>query len=171
MAIYFGGDSGGGDSTEGRILQVQLTTKTNTFSNNSDSFTDISGMNVAITPHNSGNKILIIATLDWSTSQDGYSSLRLLRGSTAIGVAAGSGSRTPCGFALQSNYNANNKLYTATYTYLDEPSTTGSITYKLQCRTYSGDARYFTINRTGSDSNVNYHHRGISRIMAMEVAA
>ena len=61
--------------------------------------------------------------------------------------------------------------FTATYTYLDEPSTTGSITYKLQCRTYSGDARYFTINRTGSDSNVNYHHRGISRIMAMEVAA
>ena len=171
MAIYYGGDSGGGNSTNGRILQVQRTTKTDTFSNNSDSFTDITGMNVTITPHNSGNKILIIATLDWSTSQDGYSSLRLVRGSTAIGVAAGSGSRTPCGFALQANLNAHNKLYTATYTYLDEPNTTSSTNYKLQCRTYSGDSRSFTLNRTGGDSNVNYHHRGISRIMALEVAA
>ena len=171
MAIYYGSDSGGGDSTEGRILQIQLTTKTDTFSNNSDSFTDITGMNVAITPHNTGNKILIIATLDWGTSQDGYSSLRLLRGSTAIGVAAGSGSRTACGFALQSNYNANNKLYTATYTYLDAPSTTSSTNYKIQCRTYSGDSRYLSINKTATDANTNYHHRGVSRIMAMEVAA
>ena len=171
MAIYYGDGSGGGNSTNGRILQVQRTTKSNTFSNNSDSFTDITGMNVTITPHHSGNKILIIATLDWGTSQDGYSSLRLVRGSTAIGVAPSSYSRTVCGFALQANNNAHNKLYTATYTYLDEPATTSSTNYKLQCRTYSGDNRYFTLNRTQYDANANYHHRGVSRIMALEVAA
>ena len=171
MAIYFGDTSGGGDSTEGRILQVQLTTKTDTFSNNSDSFTDVTGMNVSITPHHSGNKILIITTLDWSTSQDGYSSLQLLRGSTALGVGGSSGNRTVCGFALQANLNAHNKLYTATYTYLDAPSTTSSTNYKLQCRTYPGDSRSFTLNRTGNDDNLVYHHRGVSRIMALEVAA
>ena len=39
MAIYFGDGSGGGDTTEGRILQIQRITKTDTFSSNSDSFT------------------------------------------------------------------------------------------------------------------------------------
>ena len=170
MAIYYrGGNTNNSDT--GRIVQIQLTTKTDTFSNNSDSFTDVTGMNVSITPHDTGNKILIVATLDWGTSQDGYSSLQLVRGSTAIGVAPTSGSRTSVGFALQANYNANNKLYTATYTYLDAPSTTSSTNYKIQCRTYSGDSRYLSINRTASDSNINYHHRGVSRIMAMEVAA
>ena len=170
MAIYYrGGNTNNSDT--GRIVQIQLTTKTDTFSNNSDSFTDVTGMNVSITPHDTGNKILIIATLDWSTSQDGYSSLQLVRGSTAIGVGSSSGNRTGCGFALQANYNAHNKLYTATYTYLDAPSTTSSTNYKLQCRTYPGDSRYFTLNRTGNDENLNYHHRGVSRIMALEVAA
>ena len=169
MAIYYrGGNTNNSDT--GRIVQIQLTTKTDTFSNNSDSFTDVTGMNVSITPHDTGNKILIVTSLDWGTSQDGYSSLQLLRGSTALGVGSGSGSRTVCGFALQANLNANNKLYTATYTYLDAPSTTSSTNYKLQCRTYPGDIRAFCLNRTGSDSNLNYHHRGVSRIMALEVA-
>ena len=49
MAIYFGDGSGGGDTTEGRILQIQRITKTDTFSSNSDSFTDLTGMSVNYT--------------------------------------------------------------------------------------------------------------------------
>ena len=172
MAIYFGDGSGGGDTVEGRIIQIQRITKTDTFSSNSDSFTDLTGMSVNITPHHSGNKILIVASICYGQSADSYASGQLVRNSTPIGVAPSSGYRTVCGFSLQGElYNGNNKLFSQTYTYLDEPGTTVQLTYKLQGRTYSGDSRSFCINRTLSDANASYLHRGESRIMALEVAA
>ena len=177
MPIYFGDSSGGGDTVEGRIIQIQRITKTDTFSSNSDSFTDLTGMNVNITPHHSGNKILIIASICYGQSADSYASGRLVRyradvGTVGIGVAPSASYRTLCGFSLQGElYNGNNKLFSQTYTYLDEPGTTVQLTYKLQGRTYSGDSRSFCINRTLSDANASYLHRGESRIMALEVAA
>ena len=154
----------------GKILQVVQTEKTDTFSCNSDSFTDLTGLSVTITPTSTSSKILFTATLCFGMSADGYGSGRLVRDSTPLGVAAADGNRTVCGFAMQMNLNANNKLYTLTYQYLDSPNTTSATTYKLQARTYTGDSRYFTINRTGSDSNLDYNHRGESRVIAMEVA-
>lgn len=171
MAIYYGDGSGGGDTTEGRILQVQLTTKTDTFSSNSDSFTDLTGMNVNITPHHSGNKILIIASLCYGQSADSYATAALCRNNTVIGAAPSSYYRTICGFSFHGElYNGNNKLFSQTYTYLDDPGVTTQINYKLQGKTYPGDSRSFCINRTLSDANASYIHRGVSRIMALEVA-
>ena len=155
----------------GNIIQVVSTTKTDTFSSSSDSFTDLTGLSVTITPTSTSSKILFSATLCYGMSADGYGSARLVRGSTPIGVAPADGSRTVCSFPMQMNLNANNKLYTLTYQYLDSPNTTSATTYKLQARTYSGDSRTFTINKTQLDSNLNYHHRGESRVIAMEVAA
>ena len=155
----------------GKILQVVSTTKTDTFSSNSDSFTDLTGLSVTITPTSASNKILFIASLCYGCSADSYGSGQLVRDSTPIGVAGADGSRTVCGFSFQENLNANNKLYNLSYQYLDSPNTTSATTYKLQGRTYTGDSRYFTINRTQLDSNVSYHHRGTSRVMVMEVEA
>ena len=177
MAIYFGDGSGGGDTTEGRILQIQRITKTDTFSSNSDSFTDLTGMSVNITPHHSGNKILVIASICYGQSADSYASGRLVRyradvGTVGLGVAPSASYRTLMGFSMQNElYNGDNKLFSQTYTYLDEPNTTVQLTYKLQVRTYNGDSRSFCINRTLSDANASYLHRGESRIMALEVAA
>ena len=154
----------------GNIIQVVSTTKTDTFSSNSDSFTDLTGLSVTITPTSTSSKILFSATLCFGMSADGYGSGRLVRDSTPLGVAPADGNRTVCGFAMQMNLNAHNKLYTLTYQYLDSPNTTSATTYKLQARTYTGDSRYFTINRTQLDTDLNYLHRGESRIIAMEVA-
>ena len=43
--------------TAGKVLQVLSTTKTDTFSTTSDSFTDITGLSVAITPSASSSKV------------------------------------------------------------------------------------------------------------------
>ena len=154
----------------GAILQVVSTTKTDTFSSSSDSFTDLTGLSVTITPTSTSSKILFIASLCYGCSADSYASGRLVRDSTPIGVAPAAGSRTVCGFSMQMNLNANNKLYNLSYQYLDSPNTTSATTYKLQGRTYSGDSRSFCINQTLLDTSVNYHHRGESRVIAMEVA-
>ena len=168
---FFGSGAGLSGVSAGKILQVVSTTKTDTFSSNSDSFTDLTGLSVTITPTSTSSKILFSATLCYGMSADGYGSARLVRDSTPIGVAPVAGNRTVCGFPMQMNLNANNKLYTLTYQYLDSPNTTSATTYKLQGRTYSGDSRTFTINKTQLDSNSSYHHRGESRVIAMEVAA
>ena len=154
----------------GNIIQVVSTTKTDTFSSNSDSFTDLTGLSVTITPTSTSSKILFTATICFGMSADGYGSGRLVRDSTPLGVAPADGNRPVCGFAMQMNLNANNKLYTLTYQYLDSPNTTSATTYKLQARTYTGDSRTFTINRTQLDTNLEYLHRGESRVIAMEVA-
>jgi len=154
----------------GAILQVVSTTKTDTFSSNSDSFTDLTGLSVTITPTSTSSKILFIASLCYGCSADSYASGRLVRGSTPLGVAPAASSRTVCGFSMQMNLNANNKLYSLSYQYLDSPNTTSATTYKLQGRTYSGDSRSFCINQTQIDNDVNFHHRGESRVIAMEVA-
>ena len=44
----------------GGIIQVKSTTKTDTFTTNSTSFTDITGLSVTITPTRSDNKILVM---------------------------------------------------------------------------------------------------------------
>ena len=44
----------------GKILQVKQTTKIDTFTTSSQSYTDVTGLSVSITPASSSNKILII---------------------------------------------------------------------------------------------------------------
>ena len=127
----------------GNIIQVVSTTKTDTFSSNSDSFTDLTGLSVTITPTSTSSKILFIASLCYGCSADSYASGRLVRDSTPLGVAPAAGSRTVCGFPMQMNQNASNKIYSLSYQYLDSPNTTSATTYKLQGRTYSGDTSFF----------------------------
>ena len=43
----------------GGVIQVKSTTKTDTFTTNSTSFTDITGLSVSITPTISDSKILV----------------------------------------------------------------------------------------------------------------
>ena len=47
----------------GGIIQVKSTTKTDTFSTTSSSYTDITGLSVSITPTRSDSKILIFVTV------------------------------------------------------------------------------------------------------------
>ena len=71
----------------GKILQVQSTVKTDSFSSNSSSFVDITGLSVSITPSSTSSKILVFS--NFSVSGDTWNSGRgiafnLVRGSTNI---------------------------------------------------------------------------------------
>ncbi len=54
-----------------KILQVVSTTKTDTFSAASASFTDITGLSLSITPSSTSSKILVMVSLRMSVSSDG----------------------------------------------------------------------------------------------------
>ena len=64
--------------------------------------------------------------------------------------------------------NESYKLRNSSMTFLDSPSTTSALTYKVQGRLDANGVLY--INRTGQDANADYGSRGISTLTVMEIA-
>ena len=153
----------------GNILQVLQVVKTDTFSINSTTYTDITGMSQAIT-YTAGNKILIMFDGGAGYSAgDQFVNIRLCNSSGVISgaVAAADGSRTLATTAIRGGQNAN--IEAVNFTYLDTPSGT-SETYKLQMRSANaGNTSY--LNRSGADDNAGYRSRVISTLTLMEIAA
>ena len=150
----------------GKILQVVSTTKTDsTSTTTSGSFADISGMSVSITPSSTSSKILILISLG-SISSNGNVSLgfKLIRGSTAVGNATSTSLQS--GFTNTYAGSSSNDYYlqSASHNFLDSPSTTSSITYKLQWRNSSGTSYLNAFY----DGGTNYS--GSSTITVIEVA-
>jgi hypothetical protein len=153
--------------TAGCVLQVQQTTKLDTFTTSSTSFTDVTGMSVSITPSNTANKILVIAVLQYSTNATPILQAQLLRDSTAIGVGTASGSRTSAGSAGYTGGSA--IMQTSVLCWLDSPASTSAQTYKIQFRASS--ANNVHLNRTDSDTDNTGSARTASTITAIEVVA
>jgi hypothetical protein len=150
----------------GNIIQVVSTTKTDDFSTTSTSFTDITGLSVAITPSSTSNKILVFMSVDASNTVASRSVIvGLFRGSTnLLGSAANNRKR---GFQL-ANFGDVNVGESIGFQFLDSPSTTSETTYKVQIAAQADTA---VVNRSGSDANnAGYGYRSASSITVMEVA-
>ena len=156
----------------GKIGQVLSTAKTDTFSRNSSSFGDITGISVDITPAATTSKVLVLVDLKVGAEHgDGDFHLRLVRGSTVIYARTTADNRKN-GFAGRSKFqldNANGEaiMVQASAVFLDSPSTTSATTYKVQVANVGGRLVY--INRQGLDSNAVNIPRGASSITVMEV--
>jgi hypothetical protein len=142
----------------GKVLQVVQTVKSDIFSTAATNFTDITGISASITPSSSSNKILIqvsIGTHDVSAAAVIY--YRLMRDSTPIGVGDS---------GIQSTFAAtinNDRGEGQGMMYLDSPSSTSSINYKLQGYP-SGSSTLYINYRNGSS------YYTISTITLMEIA-
>jgi hypothetical protein len=149
----------------GSVLQVVSTTKIDTFSSATvNAWTDITGLSVSITPTSASNKILVMASVQGiNTASNAY--LRLVRGSTGIGVGTTSGSRSA---VSSSNIigSGTNSLGGSSFQFLDSPATTSSTTYKIQFIT---DVATTYVNRTSSDVDALYTGRSQSTITVMEI--
>ena len=152
----------------GAILQVVSTTKTDTFTTTTtNSFVDITGLSVSITPRSTSSKILIIADTQMSGNELFF--IQLVRDSTAIKVGdSDSANRVECTLGGVFQASNNDKVAPMVTNFLDSPSTTSAVTYKLQGRIY-GSSKTLAVNRTFNDTDVNYTGRGASTITAMEV--
>ena len=161
------------NSSLGKILQVVSVTKTDTFSVSASTgnYSDITGLSASITPSASSNKILIHFQSSYSANVGQRGSFRLLRGSTVINAAAADGSSTNQtifpGICTRDNTSMSVPVAGS---HVDSPSTTSSITYKLQVGAEStASTIYVNADASGSTGNTNY--KGVSNIILMEVAA
>ena len=159
--------TGGG----GGIVQVKSTTKTDTFDTTSTSFTDITGLSVTITPKFSTSKILVTYHTNAGMEDSGYvGALRLMRDSTPIFVGDSSGSRTQASNYVKNLSGSSTDTQDYSGQHLDSPSTTSSVTYKLQGLTLDA-GRQLNINKSYSDSNAASQARTASSITVMEISA
>ena len=159
------------DGLSGTVLQVVSTTKTDSFSAQSASLVDITGLSVAITPSATSSKVLIMVQCH-IVGDNSNLLLQLLRGSTAIYQGDASGSRGRG--SMVGLYDASNG--TGAYGaganhihFLDSPSTTSATTYKLQGAVLDS-ANTFYIGRTQYDGDNANASRVPSTITAMEIA-
>lgn len=151
----------------GKVLQIQSTTKTDTYTNGATGYNDITGLSVSITPSSTSSQILVIAVVNGSvnTATDNGGQVQLVRGSTAIAIGDAAGSRTRAGAYL--GVLNTNTMAGAVITHIDSPATTSATTYKMQGRpTNGGD---FHCNRSNADADSDIQTRTASFIIAIEI--
>ena len=162
-----------GFSYPGGVLQVVSATKTDTFTTNSyNTWVDITGLSLTITPASSSNKILVFAAINYSgSSASSGVALRCVRGSTPIGSSDASGSKTSAFGGTEEVGNVGiYSQFGVPFIYLDSPATTSSTTYKIQANLIDNYGT-LVINRTGYDGDTIAFPRSSSAITIMEIAA
>ena len=151
----------------GAVLQVLQTTKLDSFTTASGTFTDITGFSVSITPSSTSSKILVMAFFTATgVSSASNAHIRLMRDSTEIFVGDTAGSRTR---ATHISLDQSIVQQSFTSVFLDSPATTSSVSYKAQIRT-NGGANAVYVNRSAADTDNSGYARTPSSITVMEIA-
>ena len=162
------------NTATGKILQVVQTVKTDTTSINSATYADLSGLTATITPSSTSNKILVSFVLQYGGSNNSYVAFKAYRGSTLLPVGTtGTGNMTNASFGgFQEQGNSQFGIQTAVWQYLDSPSSTSALTYKLQwASVYQPGGTYqIYLNRPYNADNNAYNIFGVSSVTAQEVA-
>ena len=99
-------------------------------------YTDLTSLSLSITPSSASNKILLIANIQASLENDEGFGIRLLRGATNIYT-------TPYLYAAYNSGISDNAYLTLPVAYIDSPSTTSSITYKVQSASWQSNSILF----------------------------
>lgn len=140
----------------GNILQVVQVVKTDSFTTTSSSFVDVTGLSVSITPSATSSKILVMASMYIGTNNTASDNkFQLLRGSTNILTNE-----------ILSRSAATGDVQNFAINFLDSPSSTSSLTYKVQA--LSEGSNETIINARDASPSGPF---GNSTITLLEVAA
>ena len=153
----------------GKVLQVKQAVKTDTFSTNSTSFTDVTGLSVAITPSAISNKIFVMMDVKLGSSANVTGFLKIVRGSTDIYVGDAVSSRQRATYANPDD-PSDQFVYQASGNFLDSPSTTSATTYKIQILSEPVEnTGTVVVNTYGEGSNSAASATLASSITVMEI--
>lgn len=167
----------------GGIIQIQytqVTARSSTASMGSYATgTDVTPMNVAITPTSTSSKVKIdVSMMGEFTSTNGPQNvmfwLKRTIGSTTTNLRApADNSNNSLGIApatITFHSNSNSTPEHLNFFYFDEPNTTSAVTYQLTMSNGSTSGVIWRINQNGETSGGGDYERGISCITATEIA-
>ena len=169
---------GAGAYRSGSIIQTQYTqfTGTSTPSVPANTQTILTDLTVNITPNFTNSiihlKVHMFLEFGVDTSNMWNHTFFLLRDSTKLAHAAASNRNVGVSMATRT-YHAGDSGSTpeiCSFEYFDSPSTTSQITYKVAVFTGNSENDTIYLNRTVNDTNAATNERGISSIIAQEIA-
>ena len=141
----------------GLPVQVVSVSKTDSFNTNSTSYTDITGFTASITPSSTSSKILVISNWMWGSSASPYPKFILLRGSTSINIGDTDTGATRVSVGNNTDPagdEGNIQQEQLSHHFLDSPSSTSSVTYKWQTKSFNS-GRTIYVGRTADVSDGN----------------
>ena len=156
----------------GGIIQTVNVVKTDAFSaTTANSFTDISGLSLSITPSSNSSKILVLTGIHGAAEASSGSTVKIVcsSGSAIIATDVGSRVATNGAEAGDANEPPHDVRPIHQNTLLFSPSTTSAVTIKAQYR-LEGSGTFY-INRSDVDNNNTGYVRSVSTITAMEITA
>ena len=152
----------------GNIIQVLSVVKSDTFTTNNTTYTDVPNLSISITPKYNNSKILLLIDIGgFSPAVGGTSNMRLLRDATEI--YSGDGVNGVLNQVHDGGSSTGEHYYGAFHhgsSFLDSPNTLSAIIYKIQVK--SNGAFFTVLNRSVFDSS-NYNGRTASSITVLEV--
>mgnify|MGYP003140616691 FL=1 len=153
----------------GKVLQVQNQFYDTQTSMNTTAFTD-TGLTANITPASSSNKVLVSFYPSFSSADNSYIAFKIFRGSTEIGSSTQSGTGIECFGGWFFSTTEAYSVYQCPLVFLDSPSSTSSLTYKLQVSPMRTSSYQFYLNRSHTQGDENQFGGTSSSTILMEIA-
>jgi hypothetical protein len=154
-------------ASAGQVIQVVSVVKDGDQSTTSTSPVDVTSLSVNITPSSASNKVLVLVNINNISNSDGnLTFFRILRDATVItSNSGGGGADTRNAFGSGAGggmVNDNRKISGASIAFLDSPSSTSALTYKVTFEVTGGTG---TINRW----ELNADAGSVSTLTLMEI--
>ena len=160
-----------------QVIQTHLITASSQSLSVASTVYEISGLTATITPSATTSKIMVNVKWQGEYGTSGYLQslvFGLKRDTTQIGQPATAGSRTIGISGPASGYSeadASSTQDSATYSYLDSPSSTSALAYKATILLADGITGTLYNQRTVSDTDANSMERLASTITLWEIGA
>jgi ABC-type dipeptide/oligopeptide/nickel transport system ATPase subunit len=166
---------GSGLSGVGKVLQVVSATQTGKESITGDTdWQDAANLSLNITCAATSSKVLVLVNVSLSCNAR-YGVWRILRDATAISVGVKASLEDEVSGASMTNFpsDSNDQFinYSNMVNYLDSPSSTSELTYKIQVRNSDSDSAIQYVNVPSSNATAAYVARTASTITAIEIGA
>ena len=169
---FLRGDNTFAEAGGGSIVQTKYLLETATYSAGSASFVDLGSLSLSITPTSASNKILVHISIGRAQGSDNSTIFRFTRNGTAVGIGDAVGSRGRCSFSmLGENYSDGAHADSHSFTFIDEPSSTSALTYKLQQANEGGGTSYYNRTKTYTDSSAITHSTAHTTFILQEIVA
>jgi hypothetical protein len=159
----------------GSVLQVvEASYKTAVTFNVGTTYTT-TGVTASITPSSTSNKVLVMVKLDMGSSNGGSeegAQARLYRNGSDIADARGDNSSSRVGaFITHPCFSGDGNAFLTHYgQYLDSPSSTSSVEYRIYIKNFDTSGTYpVYLNRSHTDTDTASTPRGVCRITLMEI--
>ena len=161
--------SGSGVNIPDHVVQIKSQFFDTQTSISGSSFAD-TGLTLAITPKSTSSKILCMFYPSFSGEDNSYIAFKMFRDSTEIGSSTNTGTGIECftGMSFRDTGNLSYSSFTFPLVFLDSPSTTSSVTYKLQASPMRTSSKAMYLNRSYNLGDDN-QFRSVSNVILMEV--